>query len=181
MAAPEEWKNLLAPDEEILWQGAPSAKLRSEFQLPEDLLSAVLTVGLSILLMLGAVADVIYVRIFGLALLGLGLFQIFGVHHWKAYVRHKTFYTLTNQNAFIAVEMFGRRFLRSYAILPSTRLEYELNEPGSIFFAVKRIITRHGTRTKKIGFEMIDDAQDVVCFMLESQQSELAEAENQDA
>jgi hypothetical protein len=181
MTVQREWKNLLAPDEEILWQGAPAAKLRFEFQSPFQAIFAVFFVGFSIFWMQGAAKGGGNFWMFGLLFFGVGLFQLIGVHFWKSFRRRTTFYTLTNQNAFIATELFGKKSLKSYPIRPSTNLEYVPGQPGSVFFAEKRTSSRNGDNITKIGFEMIDAASKVSGLLREAQQRRSNEAENQDA
>lgn len=163
---PPGWEGLLDPGERILWQGRPGTAVR-----------------------LGA-SD-IFMMVFGtffagfalfwmfMASLAGGLFWLFGSIHFavglgiilwpvlgRPYVRRHTWYTLTDNRAFIARDLPVKgRSLKSYPITAETTLTLEDHQPGTVIFASEWRRGKNGNYETKIGFKDIDDARAVYALM----------------
>ena len=101
-----------------------------------------------------------------------GAFWMFGLLHfavglslavWPAYgvafTNRHTWYTLTNQRAFIATDLpWRRKSLQSYPITADTPLELEGEAPGTIWFGARYPSGRQGRGNTRAGFERIHEA-----------------------
>ncbi len=161
MSADTGWEGYLDPEEKILWQGRPTAKLAFQRRNPFRLLFAFFWLGFSIFWMAMAAQVNLLFAMFGLPFVAIGIFLIGGDSLFHAFVRQNTWYTLTDKRAFVAVRIFGRKGLKSFEILPETPLELDMTNPPTIWFA------KHfgGQNTTRIGFEFIDEAQEVYQMM----------------
>ena len=167
----DEWKGLLTPGEEIVWQGRPSSGLRIEFRSPFEPLFFLFFTGFSIFWMVGASAAGGWFWTFGLLFFFVGSYNLIGAHFWKAYVRSRTHYTLTNKRAFIATDVLGHRNLSNYPISAHTTLSFKEGKLASIYFAEKTSGIGDQRQTFKVGFEQIKDARDVYALMLSAQEN----------
>ena len=141
----DPWKNLLATDEEILWQGAPKSRVRLEWESPLAPFIYLSFTGFSVLWMVGESKTRLDFWAFGLMFFFVGSYGLVGVHFWKAYVRSRQHYTLTNQRAMIGTDMLGRRTLQSYPITKSTEIDFADNDStGDIYFAKREIRGKTG-------------------------------------
>ena len=165
------WQGLLEPDETIVWQGTPSSRVRVEWLSPFVPIFFVFFTGFSIFWMAMASQAGGFFWMFGLLFFGAGIFNLVGIHFWKAFRRSNTQYTLTNKRAFIGDRTFGRKTLQTYRILPETPLEFEeYANDGSIYFSEKVHRGRNGQTVQRIGFEMIPDARAVLGHLNKIQQ-----------
>ncbi|WP_112322343.1 hypothetical protein [Oceanibium sediminis] len=98
---------------------------------------------------------------------GIGLVILFGALVWPTYARRRTWYTLTDRRAFIARDLpFRGRTLKTYPITADSPIEHQPGTPGTVTFAVKRKRTAKGAKTRKIGFERVQDAEKVYRLLL---------------
>lgn len=162
----DEWAGILDAGETILWQGRPSSRLRLEFTSPMQPLFFLFFTGFSVFWMVMAAQAGGIFWTFGLLFFFVGAWSLVGQHFWAAFVRGRTFYTLTDRRAMIATEVFGRRSLKSYPVGPTTTIDFRDGTPGSIFFATETTTDGEGSvSTTKAGFEMIEDARSVFSLM----------------
>ncbi|MEM8578578.1 MAG: aspartate carbamoyltransferase catalytic subunit, partial [Pseudomonadota bacterium] len=95
----DPWDGLLDPDERILWQGRPDPAIKLEWGHPLGAFLALFVTGFSVFWMNGAAQAGGFFWMFGLLFFAIGLYMLAGVHFWKAFVRRRTHYTLTNKRA----------------------------------------------------------------------------------
>ncbi len=165
------WDHLLAADEEIIWQGAPKAKVRLEWESPAHPFFYLFFTGFSIFWMSGASQAGGFLWTFGLLFFGVGMFNLVGIHFWKAFLRTREHYTLTNKRAFIASSAFGKK-LESYPITDTTQISLaEAGGTGDVYFAQKEKRGKNGATFVKIGFSQIEDPRKVWALMCGLQQA----------
>jgi len=146
----DTWKDLLSPNEKILWQGSPKTQIRIEWDSPFIPFFMLFFTGFSIF---------------------FGVYGLVGVHFWRAFVRSKEFYTLTNQRAMIGSAMFGRRTIQTYPITKTTEIIFEdAGKIGDIYFARRESRGDNGTKVTKIGFEQIENPRNVLSMMRQVQE-----------
>ncbi|MBT0958016.1 aspartate carbamoyltransferase catalytic subunit [Alphaproteobacteria bacterium KMM 3653] len=158
----EGWEDILHDGEEILWQGRPDHGVRLKGTNPAQALFHVFFIGFAIYWTVQATSisrsfSDGFARIFplfGLIFVGVGAYNLFGKFFWQAYVRRHTFYTLTDQRAFIATDTpIGAKTLSDYPIGPSTEIDWS---GDSVYFARQRRRTsKGGSYTVKTGFEFL--------------------------
>ncbi len=162
IAISDEWAGILAKDEQILWQGRPSGRVRLEFSSAVQPFFFLFFTGFSVFWMWGAAQAGGIFWMFGLLFFGIGASNLIGIHFWRAYQRRHTFYTLTNRRALIGTQLFGRRELRSYPITRDSPVTLADGTPGSVFFGDDTRRDGDGNVvSRSIGFEMIDDCRAV--------------------
>lgn len=170
------WEGILDPGEVILWQGRPSASIRLEWDSIFHVFFFIFWTGFSVFwTVMAATMGGGPMWMFGLLFVGIGAYQLIGIHFWRAYLRSQTHYTLTSKRAFIAQQKFSTRSLDSYPIDPGTHLA--LTERGStadLIFATRTHKNKRQITTQKIGFEQIPDAREVMSLMRQIQQRVLA-------
>jgi hypothetical protein len=157
----DDWAGILAPDEHILWQGRPSPKLRLEFRSPIEPLFFTFFTGFSVFWMVMASKAGGFFWVFGLLFFAVGSYNLLFQHFWKAYLRTKMHYSLSNQRAFIATRFLGKQSLKTYPITPHVSIELQDGPFGAVMFASE---TKRGKRSSyevPIGFEMIPNAREV--------------------
>jgi hypothetical protein len=156
---PEGWENTLAEGETILWQGRPVPGIGfSPAQAFTTLFGLVFT-GFAVFWMVQAARVGGLMWTFGLIHFTAGLGVLLGPIFLPAYMRKKTWYTLTNQKAYIAdIPILAGKRLRSYPITKDTPIEIKTGTYTTINFASA---LRHGknnrVNTVPIGFERLTD------------------------
>lgn len=171
---PAGWEGILDPGERILWQGRPVPGIVWKPLHFMTMGFGLMFAGFALVWMIMAAQGPPGFWMFGLGHFSIGLGIAFGPPLWGAYKRARTWYTLTDRRAFIATDLpvFGRR-LQSWPIDEDTVLEFEDDEPGSIWFATRRVRTKSGTRTVKIGFERVSGARDLFSLIRKVQRGAL--------
>ena len=171
MTTQDGWDSILTKGEEILWQDRPDTSIVLR---PGN-------IGLSIFGFFFACFAVFWMTMaaqaggvfwmFGLIHFSVGVGLIFGAILWGPYKRRHTWYTLTNERAFIATDMpvIGRR-LKSYPITKETVLDMTHADLSTIIFHTERRRGKNGSYTVKIGFERIADGQNVYRMMRDIQE-----------
>ncbi len=158
------WDGILDDDEEILWQGRPDRRIVLRPRNIGGLLFGLLFAGFALFWMIMAAQAGGMFWMFGLLHFSIGLAVAGGAIYLNAFVRSRSWYTLTNRRAFIATDLplVGKR-LKSYPIDGDTVLEFEQGDPASIYFAQERKRNNNGTtRVQKIGFERVENGQDLL-------------------
>jgi len=188
------WEGILATDEVILWQGRPDGQIAWRDLLSFESAFGLFFAGFATFWIAGAasitggrtigggIAGVFsFFPLFGIPFLLVGLYLVVGRIFWDAFSRRHTWYTLTNQAAFIARDIFGRRSLKRNPIGDMSNIDLQDNTPGSVIFAQETRMRRHYSGTSNgmtrrprtstqiipIGFRRIDDARHVYRILLD--------------
>jgi len=166
------WDGILDPGEEIVWQGRPDGKIVIGIANIIGVIFGMFFAGIALIWMVIAASAGGLFWMFGLIHFTVGLGIAFGAVYMGAYRRRNSWYTLTNQRAFIAYQfsIIGKQ-LKSYPISEDTVLDFQDGEWSSIYFATERHRTRNGSRTSRIGFERIADGRDVYAKFREVQRN----------
>lgn len=156
------WDGILDPHERILWQGRPDSSTSFTAKNTGVALFGCAFAGFALFWMVMASQAGGYFWMFGLLhfLVGVGIIlsAIFG----SAYLRKRTWYTLTNKRAMIGTQLpIKGKGLKSYPITKDTELDFRDEQPASIFFAQKIKRGKNGSHTVNVGFERIDDGRKV--------------------
>lgn len=138
------WQSVLPDQERLLWQGRPNGDIRfADFFTPRLPFALVFTAFAVFWMAVtsqmtkmgsttGGALDLF--PLFGLPFVVVGLYMAFGMPLWDAYERKHSWYALTNDAAYIATELFGRRNLKRYPIREMNALELEDGQQGTVWF-----------------------------------------------
>jgi hypothetical protein len=159
---PEGWEGLLRDGEEILWQGRPEPGIALK---PTHIFSTLFGLafsGFAVFWMVMASRAGGFFWMFGLIHFSVGISMSVGTIIGPAYMRGKTWYTLTNRRAFIAdISIFGQKRLNFYPIAPETPISIITGNYTTINFASKTRRGKNRTYTVPIGFERLNDGPTV--------------------
>ena len=181
-AAPEGWKAILDPGEEILWQGRPGTKVDLPQFQPLDLMTGgvlALAGGYVLVNRVLPLSDLegapashrVGLPALALGLLAIGAWIALALPYWRAWLRRFTWYTLTNRRAFITTDIPGRG--KTLAAYPITRhMPVALDAlTSSVHFTTRTQTLKGGARQVPHGFEQIGDARDVHRMMCDLQKA----------
>lgn len=134
MTGPPNLAGGLEEGEEILWQGRPDGAVVFEGTFGSRF-GAVVFLAFSTFWTVKAWEAPGIFRVFGAVFIGLALNDLAGKFLWRAFLRRRTIYTLTNRRALLEVDhpLNGKR-LQSYPITDDMELSYDGREPGMITF-----------------------------------------------
>ncbi|AZV76766.1 hypothetical protein EBB79_01885 [Parasedimentitalea marina] len=188
MSRADEWDEILKPGEEVLWQGRPDSDFRwkNQILLPFKIGLFCLTAWLPLREFApnwpdGTTPAALFFRDFALILISGNLGYLALKHLQARFVFRRTWYTLTNQRAFIARDhlLLGKR-LSDYPITENTVLDISytphcsvwfawrypssLDKPISEFDAYGQISIRQSS-PHGVGFENIPDGEKVYQLM----------------
>jgi hypothetical protein len=165
------WEGILGPGEEIVWQGAPVQGLFWQFDRRKTIAAIVAAAGALALLAFtyrpagdGSGNPI-------LVFLAWGVIAAVLYHARSFWDRRRTFYTLTNQRAFIATWHFGVQTLRAYPIATMRPLRLVDTRPGHVWFdhdTVER--KRQGTwetEIVEVGFQTLANPREVHDLLLQ--------------
>ena len=163
MTAPAGWDGLLDKGERILWQGRPDGAVKwAEFSATEALVGVFLmAIAVNTLFDLSDQMPLIGFLIV-ILFFSVGFYAAIGKLFMSAFRRSRTFYTLTNQRAFVAVDYGIKRTIKSYPIGRDDPIELVEGPGQTIYFAKEFILTRRGSKERRIGFQYIADARQVM-------------------
>lgn len=176
--APEGWDGILEPGETVLWQGRPGVRVSVRELEARRVGFGLIFAGFAVFWMISAARagasgpmGAVF-PLFGLPFLVLGLKLAGAGIFWDAFLRRRSWYTLTNRRAFIATDVFGRRSLESWPITPETVIDFDDGPEGGLWFADRpaarwKVATRTGR--ERIGFEQIDGVHEVLRLMRQVQ------------
>jgi hypothetical protein len=170
------WEEILPPGETVLWQGRPDTGVAWSDILSMTSVHGLLAIGFGVLWMhtTGETWASGHFPLFGLIFVAAGLYFIVGRLLWEAVLHRWTYYTLTDQAAYIATDLLGQKLDR-HELHRDMPLELEDGAPGTVWFA-ERIVHRPGewrtvhgdteyvpprTDRYRIGFRRIGDARAV--------------------
>ena len=168
------WDAFLDPGERIIWQGRPDGGF---YLKPSNYVMALF--GLAFagfaffwMVMAGQAGGGFWA--FGLLHFAVGVGLVVGAVYWGTFKRQRTWYSLSNQRAFIATELpvVGRR-LKSWPITEDIPLAMDDGDLSNVWFASEtRRRSKGGRYTVKIGFERIADGRDVYRLLRDVQRGE---------
>lgn len=166
------WDGILFPSETILWQGQPDPTIRRSDLNPREMLFGAFFSGFALFWMAMAAQGGGVMALFGLPFVAIGL-RMLGGAPYGAYVRRRTWYTLTNQRAFIARDLpWKRRSLDSFPLTGATVFDYDDAEDlPTIWFTSGYRADATGRVRGKQGFERLTDARGVYAQMRDVQRS----------
>ena len=166
MSAGDDWAGILDAGEDILWQGRPDGAVVLTPGKIFELVFGLFFAGFALFWMSLAMAAGGVLWLFGMIHFSVGIGIIWHATLGDAYIRRRTWYTLTDRRAFVATDLpvMGKR-LKDYPIGADTPLELVDAEPGTIWFAETRVRSKNGSRRKQIGFERIAEARAVYALM----------------
>lgn len=176
---PDEWRDILAHGERILWQGAPDNDIPFRKATgPEIMAGIVMMVGIAVVILLAlpeanSIFATAFLVLFGLVMTGVTAYVAYGHTILASYRLRHSFYTLTNQRAYSGWRLLGRRWLKSMDICSHTIIELDQGNPGSVRFSQVTYdlrYIRYKNRTKKFEFLNIRDAKAVCQLVLQVQQ-----------
>ncbi len=173
------WQGLIDSDEEILWQGQPHSTIAwAKFFSPLTLMGAFFT-GFSLFWMSAAAsmtgggrapAAFQFFPLFGLPFFLVGLWMLGGRVIWDAFLRSRTYYTVTSRQVFIARNSLGKRTLESHNIRDIHRIVLQDGQPGSVLF--NGVASGRGRNTgDRPGLWQIDDARHVYGILRQAQRT----------
>lgn len=169
---PAGWEGILDPGETIVWQGRPDGAFRIK---PSNIFGAVFGLffaGFALFWMSMASQAGGFFWAFGLIHFSVGVGLAAAALFGNTWARRHTWYTLTDRRAILATDMpFRGRRLKSYPITSSSVLEYDHEIPATIWFAHETRSTNNGSRRVDIGFERIDEGQEVYRLLRDIQRN----------
>ena len=160
---PEGWENTLEEGEIILWQGRPAPGISfTPVQVFATFFGFIFT-SFALSWMVTAAKAGGFFWAFGLIHFTIGLGVLLSPLLLPAYMRKKTWYTLSNRKAYIAdMPILGGKRLRSYPITKDTPIEIKTNAYTTIIFASpQRSGKNNRSYTVPIGFERLTDGDTV--------------------
>jgi len=157
------WQGILDPGETVIWQDQPDPRPDMRDFEPKKAVFGLAVAAFAVFwtaMAFGAGGVMgLVLPLFGLPFIAIGLRRAGAGIFWDAYRRRRTWYTLTNQRAFIATDIFGHRRLDAYPINVTTPIVHESGR--DIWFATDFIRTKSGSRRKRIGFTHLKDSSHV--------------------
>lgn len=188
MRKPAGWEGILEDGETILWQGRPDGRViwREVFQFPS--LLGLIIAGMAWGWLQGLrwisggmtpTEALILFELVGALFMAVGAYLVIGRPFVGAFLRRRTWYTLTDRAAYLASDIFGQRRLRRIGIGEMNLLVNSPLEPDTIW--LRREVTRaprasrtaqgrrHSrvqTASRQFGFEHIDEVETVRALLL---------------
>lgn len=170
----EHLRPSLGDGERILWEGAPSSEvLDRSHERPQYAFAGLFVIGS---FFVGSI-----IPLFALIGLAFGFYLIGGWRVWDAFVRARTWYTLTNRRACVGKDFGISIPVRSYPISKWSALE-KLPEDSVLtvvfqvntFQSINRFPTCYlrGKMDHRIGFELITDGEEVFELMTKLKRGE---------
>jgi hypothetical protein len=189
MSADQGWRAVLPHGERLLWHCRPNGGVQiSDFFTPRLPFALVFT-AFAIFWMAatsqmaqmgpasGGALDLF--PLFGLSFMFVGLYMAFGIPFWDAYERRHSSYALTDEAAYIAMDLFGRRSLKRFPISDMNALEVEDGPQGTVWFnrdvrvyrktssyRTTNSVRQTHTTTTRTGFKCIDAPRTVYQMIL---------------
>lgn len=169
---PGGWAPYLDPGEMLLWEGDPATGIKFRksdlFMIPFSLAWGGFAIFWEVSVI--AMGAPVFMAIFGLPFVAIGLYMIFGRFLWDAYKRSRTRYALTDKRAIIATRYQGRQ-MKSHPIDPAAQVELNAGPESSIILDRRMRGSGKGRRLVTTGFEFIRDGEKVYRLIRAIQQS----------
>jgi hypothetical protein len=162
----DQWAGILDPNEKIIWQGRPDGGFAIKVSNMLTALFGLVFAGFALFWMISASQGDGNFWMFGLLHFSVGFGLLLHALFWPTYKRRNSWYTLTDQRAFIAVNIPLRgKSLKSYPITADTSLELTDTALSSVNFAEEIKRGKNKSYTVPIGFERLTDGRDVYRLM----------------
>lgn len=156
------WDGILDEGEVVLWQGRPDASLVLGAANIVSGAFGLFFAGFALFWMVMAAQGGGFFWMFGLLHFGVGLSIALGPIFGGAFIRRRTWYTLTDKRAFVAIDLPVKgKSLDSYPINDNTTITFEEAGLSTIHFAKGRRYRGFKKRIGPIGFERIPDGRAV--------------------
>lgn len=138
-------RNLMAPEEHMLWHGKPEPGRiftgQDVFMIPFSLLWC----GFAIFWTVGASSAGGFFGLFGIPFVLVGLYMVFGRFIHRAYLQKNSYYVITNKRIY---RRRGKKIdFLSAASMPPYQCVIHKNGCGSIYFQDMTVYSRRGYRT----------------------------------
>ncbi len=168
MADLSGWQGILDDGETILWQGRPASRIDWLEGDWRNMLLGGFMMAFALFWMFQAAKSGTFMWVFGMLFLIIGARTALSETVFPAYIRSRSWYTLTNRRAIVAtdVPVRGRR-LASFPITAATPVVLAPGDPGSIYFGPLALSERKGD-----GFLMIPEADKVMRIIRKIQSGE---------
>jgi len=156
---PAAWRGILQDGERILWQGGPKQAFYWRKHYSRGVLGAIGVVALFLLR-----ADTPPVM-FGIVV-AVALILVFGMPLFDSLKRRYSFFTLTDQRAFIGTDLpIWPRQLTGYPIDDTTQLLFKHDGVSAVYFAHYMKPTNRGEYRVDVRFENITEGEHVYRLM----------------
>ncbi|TLP69129.1 aspartate carbamoyltransferase catalytic subunit [Parasedimentitalea maritima] len=166
----DQWVGILDDDEKILWQGRPDGGVSIKIQNILMAIFGTVFAGFALFWMIIASKGGGDFWLFGLLHFSVGLALVLYSLFWSTFRRRRSWYTLTDRRAFIAINLPLRgKSLKSYPIASSSPLELIDGNLSSVNFAEEVKSGKNGSYTVSIGFERLTDGREVYRLMRDIQ------------
>jgi hypothetical protein len=144
MSVEPGWQSVLPEKERLLWHGRPNGSVQmADFFSPRLPFALVFTA--FAVFWIAATSQMAQMDassggaldlfpLFGLPFVFVGLYMAVGMPIWDAYERKHAWYALTDEAAYIAMDLFGRRSLKRFPISEMNALELEDGPQGTVWF-----------------------------------------------
>lgn len=120
--AVEGWEGILAPGEELLWQGQPESGFDFWGESPLDIAFGMTLTG-GPLAPIGLLAPILGAKVLiFVPVLVIGLWMLVGKAAWRSYRLRRTWYSLTTARVFVATARLGRQRLHEFPLTPATEV-----------------------------------------------------------
>jgi hypothetical protein len=170
MSVPTGWEGILDPGERIIWQGRPDGAVTLKPRNILLLMFGLFFAGFALFWMVMAAQAGGFFWVFGLLHFSVGMGLVFAALYWGAYLRRRTWYTLTNRRALIARDLpvLGKK-LKSWPITEGATLALIPGPPDTVVFAQKTRRGKNSTYQVPVSFERIEDGRKVYRLMRDIQ------------
>lgn len=159
------WQGILEDGERILWQGRPEKGVRWLDGDISGTFMGIVMVCFALFWMYQAASMGTAMWLFGFVFLLVGGRQAISGNIIPAFIRSRTWYTLTDRRAIIATDMPVRgRSLTTIPITSDTQVTLEAGDPGSILFGPPQLARRRGE-----AFLLIQNPEHVLRLIREAQ------------
>ncbi|WP_417249755.1 aspartate carbamoyltransferase catalytic subunit [Celeribacter sp.] len=156
------WDDLLANDEQVLWQGQPDDTIHLSGRQVALMTFGALFAGFAYLYMRTAAQNAGPFWMFGLIHFAIGMYIALAPIVVRPYLRKRTWYSLTNRRAFIARDFpFIGRTLNALRITPNTVIEVNDANFGTIRFRAAARSLNGGRPIATPSFDYIQNAHAV--------------------
>lgn len=176
MSQPSDpWHGILAEGEHVLWQGWPDGRITLDSgRAAGQVLFGLFFAGFALFWMWEAAQAGGFFWMVGLIHFGAGLLMALWPTLIDAMLRRRSYYTLTNQRAFIGrnLPLLGRR-LDSWQITPASPISMTEGTPGSVFFAAGTKQMFMKTTPPPVGFRRIAEMREVYQLITKIQKGQL--------
>lgn len=184
------WEDYFHGREELLWEGHPATGFKGTWGMVFMSLFGLPFFGAGVLALTTGLASIfsgtlsdfamgLFVVLFSVPFLLVGLGLVFGTWIAMYYAPHFIRYAVTNKRAYIATSWWNHR-IESYPIREDTFFELDQGRFDTVYFHLKISRDSDGDRTEtKIGFEHIENGMEVYQLLRDVQAKEIEKRRDQ--